>query len=69
MQTRMHSSRMRTVRCSSRLGGGCLPEGGVCLGGVWTAGVYTSPIPPVDRMTDACENISFPQILLQTEMM
>ena len=32
-KTRMHSSRMRTVRCSSRLrggGGGCL-LGGVCL--------------------------------------
>ena len=28
-QTRMHSSRMRTVHCSG--GGGCLP-GGVCLG-------------------------------------
>ena len=42
-QTRMHSSRMRTIRCSSRLPagavflGGCLPEGclprdDVCLG-------------------------------------
>ena len=40
-KTRMHSSRMRTVRCSDRLGGGqpggCLPRGvsaqeGVCLG-------------------------------------
>ena len=40
--TRMHSSRMRTVRCSSRLlgglvgglclPGGCLPRGCVCLG-------------------------------------
>ena len=35
--TRMHSNRMRTVRCSSRLlgGGGCLPRVcllGVCLG-------------------------------------
>ena len=28
--TRMHSSRMRTVRCSSRLLGVCLPGGG-CL--------------------------------------
>ena len=27
-ETRMHSSRMRTVRCSGRLlGGGCLPRG------------------------------------------
>ena len=31
--TRMHSSRMRIIRCSSRLGGG-LPREGVCLGGV-----------------------------------
>ena len=40
---RMHSSRMRTVRCSGRVGGGCLPRGvstqgelsgygGICLG-------------------------------------
>ena len=34
-------------------GGGCLPRG-----------VYT--FPPVDRMTDACENITFPQLLLRT---
>ena len=31
--TRMHSSRMRTVRCSGRLG-----EGGVCLGRVYLGG-------------------------------
>ena len=49
--TRMHSRRMRTVRCSS---------GGVCPGrGV----VYTSP-PPCER-TDTCENIIFPQLLLR----
>ena len=23
-------------------------------------------LPPVDRMTDACENITFPQLLLRT---
>ena len=65
--TRMHSSRMRTVRCIGRvefgwglcLSGGCLPrevpaqEGGVHL-------------PPVDRMRDACENITFPELLLRT---
>ena len=28
----MHSSRMRTVRCSGCLGG-CLPKKGICLGG------------------------------------
>ena len=35
--TRMHSNRMRTVRSSSRLLGGCLPgPGGVCT---WPGGV------------------------------
>ena len=29
--TIMHSSRMRTVRCSGRRGGGCLPSWWVCL--------------------------------------
>ena len=46
---------MRTVRYSGRLGGGVSTRGG---------GVYTYP--PVDRMTDACENIIFPQLLLRT---
>ena len=104
----MHSSRIRTVRCSGSVsargvstwpagcllgwGGGCLSwgclpgQGGVCLargvsawpGGVclargvsaWPGGclprwVYTSP-PNVDRMIDTIENITFPQLLLQT---
>ena len=26
---------------------------------------YTLPLPLVDRMTDACENITFPQLLLR----
>ena len=87
----MHSSRMRTVRCSGRLGGdlprgvssrGCVCPGedgvcpgedGVCPGedgvypgedGVCPGLVYTSPT--VDRITDACENITFPQLLLRT---
>ena len=35
----MHSSRMRTVRCSSRLAGEvCLPGGGVCPGGCLPGG-------------------------------
>ena len=84
----MHSSRMRTVRCSGRLrmgsawlgvsarGGGCLPWGCVCPGvqeclsryvsaqwGVSLGGVH---LPPVDRMTDACEYITFPQQQLWT---
>ena len=35
--------------------GVCL--GGVCPGGMSTWGMCTSP--PVERMTDACENITF----------
>ena len=61
----MHSSRMRTVRCSGRLGrgGGVSAWRGVCLGGV-CLGVY-SPRPrgrhlPVNRITDRCKNITFP---------
>ena len=42
---------MSALEVSTR--GGCLP-GGVHL-----------PPPPVDRMTDACENITFPQLLLR----
>ena len=43
-KTRMHSSRMRTVRCSGHLGGRGLPGGGcVCPGGCVSLGVYTSP--------------------------
>ena len=36
---------------------GCLPRRGVCLGGVH---------PPVNWITDTCENITFPQLLLWT---
>ena len=39
---------------------GCLPRGGCLL--AWREGVYTSP---VDRITDACENITFQQLLLR----
>ena len=46
-QTRMHSSRMRTVRCSSRM------PGGVFLGGVHR------PL-RTEFLTHACENITFP---------
>ena len=88
IKTRIHSSRMRTVRCSGDLpragclprkgvcsGGGCLRgrrcvcQGGVCvcLGGVCPGGVSPSACwdthPSVNRMTDACENINFPQLL------
>ena len=105
--TRMHSSRMRTIRCSGHRGEGgvcpdgraavwgvcpggcaqcpggvcpggclprgCLPRGCVCPGGCLPGGVSAqgdvcqggvSPVhahPPVNRMTDACENITLPQ--------
>ena len=75
--TRIHSSRMRTVRCSSHpgRGGRVSAQGGVYPGGVspvgrclprgvsaWQ-GVYTSS--PCGQ-TDTCENITFPQLLLRT---
>ena len=82
---------MRTVRCSSHLGGGgvCLPRGGVCwgvsvqggvcpggvsaggclsrwgvsaqVGGVCPGGVSDTHT-PVNRITDACESITLPQL-------
>ena len=54
LKTRMHSSRMRTVRCSSRLPGGCLPA----------RRVYTPR-----GQTNTCEKITFPQLLLRTVKM
>ena len=53
LHPRMHSSRMRTVPCIGRLEGGCLPRG--CT-------------PPCGQI-DACENITFPQLLLRTVKM
>ena len=67
----MHSSRIRTVRYSRRLGGGSLPREGclpmegclprgmsaqwdVYMGGVCPGGKSD---PPMDRMTDARENV------------
>ena len=56
---------MRTIRSTSRLLGaggvsaqGVSAQGVVCLGGrgnVWQT-------PPMDRMTDACENITLSQL-------
>ena len=46
IETRMHSSTMRTVRCSGHFGAD---------EGVWT-----------EFLTHACENITFPQLLLRT---
>ena len=71
----MHSSRMRTVCSSSRLlPGGCVCFRGGCVcflvGVCFLGGVYPSMHwgrhPPVDRMTDRCKNITFPQIRLRT---
>ena len=44
------------------LPGGCLPRG-VCLAGCLPGRVYTSD---VNRMTDRCKNITFPQLRLRT---
>ena len=71
--TRMHSSRMRTVRSSSRLPrgvsdwgvsdrGGSAQKGSVCPGVSVLGGCLPGGTPPVDRMTDACENITLPQL-------
>ena len=49
--TRMHSSRMRTARFSGRLLGGCLP--------------HTLIHTHMNRITDRCENITFPQLRLR----
>ena len=45
-------------------GGVCVSKG-LCVsrGCVYLGRMYTSPM---DRMTDACENITFPQLLLRT---
>ena len=73
--TRQHSSRMRTAHCSDS--GGCLPGDGVsaqrgsgwgcpwgCLPRGCPAPVHASwdTHPTVDRMTDACENITLPHL-------
>ena len=70
---------MRTVRCSGRLGGVCVSAWGVCLWGclpreegVFALGVYIpwtqrqTPPPRTEFLTHACENITFPQLLLRT---
>ena len=68
INTRMHSSRMRTVCSSGHL------LGGVCLGGCLPrrecipacTGADTTR---VDRMTDRCKNITFLQLRLWTVIM
>ena len=51
IRTRVHSSRMRTVRCSGRLlGGGCLPRG--CVPRVSPPPTISDPRHPLNRITD-----------------
>ena len=50
--TRMHSSKMRTVRFSCRLGGGGGLPRGICPQPI----VFWDTTPPVNRMTDRCKN-------------
>ena len=70
---------MRTVRCSGRRGGGgvclgreCLPrgvsaQGGVCWGCTPPGPRGRHPLPMwTEFLTHACENITFPQLLLRT---
>ena len=54
----MHSSRMRTARFSGHLLGGMQPP--------LYAGIHT---PTVNRMTDGCKNITFPQFRLRAVKM
>ena len=51
------------VGCSAHLWGDGVCRGVSGQGGLPKGGVH---LPPVDRMTDACENITFPQLLLRT---
>ena len=71
----MHSSRMRTVRCSGRLGGGgclpggCLPRGlsaqlGGCLPGGCRPHEARGRHPLVKRITDRCKNITLKFLIL-----
>ena len=70
LQTRMHSSRMRTARSSSRPGGlhqappGPDPPGPGTPPGTRHPPGSGPPPPPVNRITDTCKNITFPQLRL-----
>ena len=77
-KTRMHSSRMHTVRCSGHLGervvvcqgvsalGVCVYLGRVSAQWCLPRGAHL-PLPPwTEFLTHACENITFPQLLLRT---
>ena len=73
MITRMHSSRMHTVRCSGRLmiGEGCLPRVGcllrvgVCPGGVCPVGCVHLPMSAWERAS-ARRGVHLPPVDIQT---
>ena len=65
-KTRMHSSRMLTVRCSGRLLGGGVSAQGVCDQGVCVCpgalsaspgGTSARSPPPMNRITDRCKTL------------
>ena len=63
----MHSSRMRTVPCSGRRGGGVAARGGVCIQGVCPGrclleGGVSQHALWTEFLTHAYENITFPQL-------
>ena len=60
LNTRMHSSRMRTAHSSTVLGGSPWQRP------PWTeTPLDRDPPPRVNRITDRCKNITFPQLHLQ----
>ena len=79
MIIRIHFSRMRTARFSCRLGGvyvgvsapgsvcpdGCLPRGTSALGVYTPCPLHAGIHPPMNRITDRCKNITFPQLRLR----
>ena len=77
LKTRMHSSRMRTIRCSGSLSCHACPlprtDPPSTMHAPFTTHItfpghapFVMHTPSVDRMIDACENITFPQLLLWT---
>ena len=54
--------------CMLSRGGGLFLPGGVCPGGCLLRGVYTprADILPMNRITNRCKNITFPQLRLRT---
>ena len=79
----MHSSRMPTIHCSGSLSYQAYPPPAMhaSTGAMPQPPCHACPTPathalspatrplPVNRMTDTCENITFPQLLLRTVIM